>query len=505
MRKLTTEEFVEKAKKVHSDKYDYSKVNYINSNTKVEIICKEHGSFWQRPSDHLSGHGCNLCSKEENSKRRTITTSDFIEKAKNIHDNKYDYSKTDYRGDGIKVIIICPIHGEFLQTPNAHLRGQGCPMCSGVKKLTREEFILRSIKLHGDKYDYSKVNYVNYRTKVCITCPIHGDFWQSPSEHLCGKGCYKCGHTHKVSKEPFIEKANKIHEYKYLYDKVDYVNNHTNVCITCPEHGDFWMTPKSHLRGAGCPICNMSPAGKIDESSIKRFIQKAKKIHGDKYDYSKVEYKGSKVKICINCPEHGEFWQTPSNHLKGWGCHECGKLERINKRKKTKELFVEQARKVHGLKYDYSKVEYINTDVKVCIICPEHGDFWQTPTKHLQKEGCPKCRNSKGELVIEKYLKNKNIEFEPQYSISIDYKMFSRNNIKVDFYLPKYNTIIEFHGQQHYKYIPFFHKNKDDFYIQVDRDERLRKYCKQRKINLIEIKYSQIDKIENILNKKINK
>ena len=113
--------------------------------------------------------------------------------------------------------------------------------------------------------------------------------------------------------------------------------------------------------------------------TTEEFIKKAKEIHGNKYDYSKVEYKNTSTKVCIICPEHGEFWQTPNHHLQGHGCPKC-KNEKIRKRHTHNiTIFIEKARKVHGDKYDYSKAEYINASTKVCIICPEHGEFWQTP------------------------------------------------------------------------------------------------------------------------------
>lgn len=128
---------------------------------------------------------------------KKLTTQEFIEKARSLHGNKYDYSKVDYINNHTKVCIICPIHGEFLQTPNAHLMGQGCIKCSYMKcrndrKLTLQEFISRARHIHGDKYDYSKVEYINTMTKVCIICPKHGEFWMKPNGHLNGQGCQKC-------------------------------------------------------------------------------------------------------------------------------------------------------------------------------------------------------------------------------------------------------------------------------------------------------------------------
>ena len=191
-KKKTREEFIQDARKVHSDKYDYSKVEYVDSLTKVCIICPEHGEFWQRPSNHLSGAGCKKCKYE----KQAYSTEEFIKKANETHKGKYDYSKVKYEKSKTKVCIICPEHGEFRQEANSHLRGVGCPKCNGLYVPTTEEWIASARKVHGDKYDYSKVHYVNNRTKVTIICPEHGEFKQIPSSHLSGNGCPKCNLSH---------------------------------------------------------------------------------------------------------------------------------------------------------------------------------------------------------------------------------------------------------------------------------------------------------------------
>ena len=124
---MTTEEFIQKAKAIHGNKYDYSKVEYTHNNVEVCIICPEHGEFWQKPRLHLSGCGCPICTGKK--KMRTI---DFIKRAKQVHGDKYDYSKAEYTGHAEKVRIICPEHGEFRQIASNHLRGAGCPKCGFI-------------------------------------------------------------------------------------------------------------------------------------------------------------------------------------------------------------------------------------------------------------------------------------------------------------------------------------------------------------------------------------
>ena len=260
--------FIEKARKVHGDRYDYSKVEYKGNKTKVIIICKEHGEFEQTPTKHYMKRGCPLCSRYSNVKNPihvVFNTIDFIEKAKTVHGDKYDYSKVDYKSNYTNVIISCPIHGEFKQTPYSHLEGHGCFPCSrnranDMMRHSTEDFIKKAKEKHGDKYDYSKVKYVNRRTKVIIICPVHGKFKQTPYDHLSNGGCRQCGYDAITAKQrsnttDFIEKAKVVHGDLYDYSKVDYIKNDLKVIISCPEHGEFEQTPKLHLNGSICHKC----------------------------------------------------------------------------------------------------------------------------------------------------------------------------------------------------------------------------------------------------------
>ena len=201
----------------------------------------------------------------------------------------------------------------------------------------KKKFIEKATKRHDNKYDYSKVEYVDSLTKVCIICPEHGEFWQTPQAHVRGNGCPKCanikrGDTFRSNNDEFIARANEIHSGKYIYDNASYVNAVTKVPILCLEHGTFWMTPMAHLRGQGCPKC--SGRGLTTDEVVSRFIEK----HGEKYDYSLVKYEGSNKKVCIICPEHGEFWQTPSKHILGQGCPKCGLKNSSRHRRKDYQI-----------------------------------------------------------------------------------------------------------------------------------------------------------------------
>lgn len=233
-----------------------------------------------------------------------------------------------------------------------------------------ENFIKKSRNVHGDKYDYNKVCYIDSRTKVCIICPEHGEFWQEPSSHIRGYGCPKCankerGDKKRMTREEFINRSKEVHGYRYDYSKVEYVNSNTEVCIICPEHGEFWQKPVVHIKQkSGCPKC----VGRY--CTNEEFIRKARMVHGNKYDYSKVEYTKAHNKVCIICPEHGEFWQEPSKHLLGQGCRECGKLKISKKNKLTTDEFIKKAKLVHGEKdikefLNKNGIKYIDKDREI--------------------------------------------------------------------------------------------------------------------------------------------
>ena len=352
-------------------------------------------------------------------------------------------------------------------------------------------FIEKARRIHGEKYDYSKVDYVKNSIKVCIICPEHGEFWQTPNDHLDNHGCPKCkaqksSNCLRMTLEQFIEKARKVHGDKYDYSKVEYVNNETKVCIICHEkdengieHGEFWQTPHLHLRGRGCRKCAIEKQIKRTKLTTEEFIERARKVHGDKYDYSKVKYTNINAKICIICHEkdefgneHGEFWQYAEDHLNGFGCRKCSKMYMDT------QTFIRRSQKVHGDKYDYSKAQYINRYTKVCIICPEHGEFWQDVNHHMNGHGCPKCKQSNLEKEIIELLDENNIA----YQYNERYKFV--NNLQLDFYIPDLKIAIECQGEQHFK--PVEHWGGKKTYERVKfNDKQKKKLCKKNNVKLI--------------------
>ena len=366
--------FINKAKKVHGDKFDYSKVNYVNSQTKVCIICPEHGEFWQTPAEHVRGKSCPLCANIKRGSKKRLTIEEFINKAKKVHGNKYDYSKVEYKNASTKVCIICPEHGEFMQIPMAHINGEGCPKCAG-KMLKTEDIIKKFKQVHGDKYDYSKVQYKRMDEKVCIICPEHGEFWQTPSKHILrNQGCPKCAKTlngklSRLTREEFIKKAKEIHGDSYIYTDVNYVTSQEKVKIICKKHGEFWQRPYDHLNGHGCPHCaNLISRGEIE---IYEFL--CDKIGIDKVFLHNRNVLGNGREIDIYIPDlkfgieyNGLIWHSEENgKVKGYHLE---KTEICNKNgvyliqifedeyNKNKELVLKKIGHILNLNKDLPKI-----------------------------------------------------------------------------------------------------------------------------------------------------
>lgn len=346
-KRKTKEQFIKDAQSIHGLRYGYNNAKYVNGLTKVLIDCPAHGGFWQTPGNHLRGVGCPKCANviKANSKR-SINTK-FVEQAQSVHNFFYNYDNTKYVNCKTPLLINCPIHGDFWQSPNNHLQGKGCAECG--KQSTRkpqEQFIHQAQLIHGSRYDYSHLEYLNSRTKVCINCLIHGEFRQMPGRHLRGRGCPKCAkqttaNKKRLTTETFIKKAQSIHTEEsadgtrvplYSYGDVNYKDSHTKVLINCRIHGGFWQVPNTHLSGHGCLECANILIADKRRFTTEEFIQKAESIHGEKnaegvlipkYSYNNIVYKNINIKILIDCPTHGGFWQIPAVHLRGSGCRFC--------------------------------------------------------------------------------------------------------------------------------------------------------------------------------------
>jgi len=242
--------------------------------------------------------------------------------------------------------------------------------------------------------------------------------------------------------------------------------------------------------------------------TFQEFVNRANIRHNNFYDYSKVVYKKMITKLCIICPIHGEFWQTPEAHLyTACGCPKCGSIKIWEKRHKpTTEEFINKAILVHGNKYNYTKVKYVKSSLKVCIICPIHGEFWQSPANHLSNHGCAKCNNSRGEEIITEWLNNQKISYELQYKFS---GLIGKRNrlLMFDFYVPSKNLLIEFDGRQHFKPERYGKLSLEvalkKFKALKHNDELKDQYCEKNAMPLLRISYKEFKNISEILAKRL--
>ena len=310
--------------------------------------------------------------------------------------------------------------------------------------LTQQKFLTRCEKSHGNRYDYSKSVYEKWTKKVEIICSIHGSFWQSPAVHI-----------------------NQI---------------------------------------SGCPECGKTQKKKSTSFTQQEFENKAKEIHGDKYNYSKTIYVDSRTPVEIICPTHDSFWQKPNSHMyQKSGCPKCGKIKWTKSNTLTQIEWIEKARSIHGYEYDYSKSNYKRLRNKVEIICKKHGSFWQTPESHiLQKSGCPKCKSSKGEQKIMGWLTKNNVGYIHQKRFG-DCKSPKGWPLIFDFYLKSRNLCIEFDGAQHFGlcYMGNYLLSPEKLAIIRTNDGIKDEYCRKKGIVLLRIPYTHMSNIDSILTKNI--
>lgn len=290
----------------------------------------------------------------------------------------------------------------------------------------------------------------------------------------------------RLTKDDFLYRFEKVHGNKYDYSLMEYTNRDVKIKIICPKHGIFEQTPHNHENGQGCPKCGRDIVKKNSTYTLNDFLTVSKRKHGDKYDYSKVEYINSQTKVCIICPEHGEFWQKANNHMSGMGCKKCATKENILRQSNNIQNFIEKAKCIHGDKYDYSESVYVNLKTKIKIKCPIHGDFWQLPQNHLKGWGCKKCSQSHLEKEVSNFLKNNNIDFVQEKTFSwLKYQ----NPMYLDFYLPDYNVAIECQGEQHFRIVDFSGHNlkraEKNYEVVKKRDILKKELCSKHGIEIL--------------------
>lgn len=306
--------------------------------------------------------------------------------------------------------------------------------------------------------------------------------------------------TYKERQQVFLRKLQEIHGNYYDTSKVDYINAKTNITLVCPIHGDFYIAPTNIISlGRGCQKCALDDRiGRPKKvKDLESFITVARKVHGNTYDYSKTVYIKALEKVIITCQEHGDFLQTPAAHYSGSGCPTCGDAKRITSLTRSTKEYVAKVKEVHGDTYDYSKTIYTTGKEPITVTCKTHGDFYIKPIYHITGSGCSVCSSSIAERLIANILTKNNIAFSTEKTFS-DLRGLSGGLLRFDFYLPEFNIVIEYQGQQHYWSV--FGSDVDK---QKAHDKLKKDYCVAHNIPLIEIPYWERSNIANILNQRI--
>jgi len=407
-----------------------------------------------------------------------ISRDEVINRFINKHGNRYDYSKYDFVNTNYKSIIICKDHGEFLQTPSKHFY-QGCKKCSAsASKYTIDE-LKKSLKLiHGDKYQFEiDDNYLDTSSNIWIVCK-HRRHLIKAKAALRGQGCIYCTGK-KWHNRDLIERLSVIHNNRYTYPD-DYIDS-DYINVECKLHGIFEIKKNKHLLGYGCRKC--SPRKKYDT----QFFIEVIKSKFSNYSFDKCIFSKFNDKVIITCNIHGDFEQYPQYLLDGHGCKKCSL-------KYTTEEFIEICRKKHP-DIDHSEVVYNGSQNKIKLRCEVHGYFYQSTSYYLNNsKGCPNCSETKGEKFIRIFLSENSENFIPQYKYDKFY---------FDFYLPNRNLFIEFNGKQHYTPIEFF--GGDTSYMkQKKRDiEKYLLFENNTNIKLLVIPYWNMNKISDIISKEL--
>ena len=392
---------------------------------------------------------------------KKISVISLINKFNVIHNNKYDYSMVSYTRMSDKVKIICKIHGIFEQSPSNHLY-KGCRKC-GYEKIGNifrkkgDEFISESKSLFKDVFDYDRTKYIDWKTRVILTCKIHGDFKVIPNLHIKGKGCSKCKVEEKkiyrknitvdklkIKQQNFITKSSITHDNFYNYNKVIYKGSTHPVSIICPTHGEFTQKPMHHLRGSGCQICGL---GKRGYFSFSLYVDKCNRKFKNMFKYS--NYTGISNTVDVTCPKHGTIKHQSSTHLRSqYGCKKCS-YEHVSKKtsgrlkgsvKYTNDEFIKLISDRHNNRYGYSLVKYTGLKNKIMVICNKHGEFKIESSSHLSGCGCNKCSIENRTKKISNFINESNLIHNNKYDYSLTNYCSSSDKISI---------ICKTHGEFH--------------------------------------------------------
>ena len=285
------------------------------------------------------------------------------------------------------------------------------------------------------------------------------------------------------------------HNNFYIYDLSECTGQKDIITITCPKHGNFKIEVKHHLDGTGCAKCGLETTHNATRMTQEEYINRVTEIHSGKLLFDKTIYVNCRGMVVITCPTHGDFETKANNLLQGHGCKKCSDINTGLKARKTQEEYIDGVTKIHKGKFIYDLVDYKGVKYKIKIICPIHGIFEQNAGAHLQGDGCPNCKESKGEVAVRLFLETNDIKYEQQKTFPT---CKNKNILYFDFYLPKYNICIEYDGRQHFEAVEYF-GGEERFELTKKLDSIKNNYCVENNINLLRIPYTKLKKIDKTL------
>lgn len=401
VRKLTQEEFEDRVYGQLGDRIDLSKFEYTGATGKSIAICPTHGEYLVSAASLSAGQACKQCYRERQASGGMAQPVETItSRAQEVHANKYEYDRGAYKNSKTAMKVLCPEHGEFWVTPEVHIKGQGCPKCSKIKvrkaRVRGSDMLVpKMIEKWGDRFDFSHVSFEQSRDKFTLICKEHGEFQTSYRNFMKStKGCPKCARPNRhISHDKMVAELYKKYKTGYTFDKNIITKGGLKwVRVTCEKHGEHLKTLNSIRSGYACTKCSREKGGASRRLSESEFLHRSKEKHGEKYDYSLIEYTRGVDQIQIVCPTHGKFMQMPCDHARGVGCPKCGEERRLKQRTLAQDEFIKRVIAMHGKTYDLSESVYKTSGDKVMVICPDHGKFEVIASMFVNEgTGCQKC------------------------------------------------------------------------------------------------------------------
>ena len=413
--RLTTEEWIERAKAVHGDLYDYSESVYVNQKVKVKIIDPEYGEFWMLPENHVRHKQNHPIRGKKNQRYWNKRSFEQIHQllTERLGDG-YDLSDLKYDNKSKKVTLRCKEHGVFSRHfGDILVSGKACAVCSAENRAPRikdDEWWARIKAAHGDRYDYSETKLGLSQDKIKVICKVHGPFMQSLVNHAArGCECPKCAKEESADKRRYSQ-AQAIAEIeaatggKYDLSLAVYKGANIPMKVICPEHGEFMSTFRHMVsRGTGCQACGRERCGDARRLTTEVFIQKARKVHGDKYDYSEVEYVSMLDHVKVICPKHGPWMQRPANHMSGHGCDKCRQDEAADRYRLSVDEFKAKIEK-WGRVECLNPEDYTSYKCKLLFKCKTHGHIFETYAAGPLTGGGLECCIPSGKDNLESFL-----------------------------------------------------------------------------------------------------